>query len=175
MEIGVWRGVRAKQMIEVAARFHPVSEIRYFGFDLFEDMQEGQVRREFAKIPLAEKYVRGVLEKTGADISLFRGDTSITLPQAMAHLPGMDFIFIDGGHSIASIENDWKYAQKIMGEKSVVIFDDYWNRDDSGCKKVVDSISREDFDVQVLPLQDRVRKGDHILTINFVCVAKRLP
>lgn len=172
MEIGVWRGVRAKQMIEVAARFHPTTEIQYFGFDLFEDIEDGQVRREFAKTPLAEKYIQDVLEKTGAIIKLFRGDTSKTLPQSIAHLPTVDFVFIDGGHSIASIENDWRYVQEVIGEGSVVIFDDYWNREDSGCKKVVDSISRRDFNVQILPLQDRVHKKDGILTINFARVTK---
>jgi len=30
-------------------------------------------------------------------------------------LPKMDLVFIYGGHSIETIENDWRYTQKIMG------------------------------------------------------------
>jgi hypothetical protein len=42
----------------------------------------------------------------GAKIFLFKGDTREVLPKVVNTLPMMDFIFIDSGHSLETIEND---------------------------------------------------------------------
>ena len=131
--------------------------------------------KEFSKskIPPALEVVRGKLEKTNAEIHLYKGYTEDTLPKVVNELPKADFVFIDGGHSIETIENDWKYVQEVMDEKTIVIFDDYWNREDAGCKKVIEGIDRTKFEVEILPIQDKFEKEWGILEINFVKV-KRL-
>jgi hypothetical protein len=60
----------------------------------------------------------------GAKIFLFKGDTREVLPKVVNTLPMMDFIFIDGGHSLETMENDWRYAQVVMGLNTFVVFDE---------------------------------------------------
>jgi len=69
----------------------------------------------------------------------------------------MDIIFIDGGHSIKTIQNDWNYSKKIIHDKTVVIFDDYWNIESAGCNRVIDSIDRSEFSVEILQPTDKFK------------------
>lgn len=176
MEIGTWNGEHALRMIEEAKKNFPPGEIQYYGFDLFELLDDKMASKEFStsKIPPSLEIVREKLAKTNAEIHLYKGDTRNTLPKVVNELPKVDFVFIDGGHSIEAIQNDWKYVQKFMDEKTIVIFDDYWNRDDAGCKKVVEGIDKTKFEVRILPIQDKFKKEWGILKINFVQVKKRI-
>lgn len=174
MEIGTWNGRRAEKMILTAAGFRPASEVEYYGFDLFELMTPEIHKQELSKKPPTLQEVKSRLEQTGAKIYLFRGFTQETLPAAAGKLPKMDLIFIDGGHSIETITNDWTYARQLMDKKTVVIFDDYYfDRDDVGAKKVVESIDRSEYEVSILPRRDRFLKPWGILSINFVQVQKK--
>ncbi|MBA7507589.1 hypothetical protein ES706_06309 [subsurface metagenome] len=177
MEIGTWNGEHALQMIEEAKRNFPPEEVQYYGFDLFELLDSETASKEFSKskIPPALEIVKEKLEKTNAEIDLYQGDTRETLPRVVNELPKMDFVFIDGGHSIEAIQNDWTYTQKVMDEKTIVIFDDYWNRDDAGCKRVVEGIDKTKFEAKILPIQDKFKGelGMRELEINFVQVKKR--
>lgn len=172
MEIGTWNGSHALQMIEETKKNFPPEEIEYYGFDLFELLEDKTTLEEFAKIPPTLETVRKKLEKTKAKVRLYEGFTKETLPKVVDELPKMDFVFIDGGHSIETIENDWKYVQKVINRETVVIFDDYWNRDDAGCKKIIENIDRTKFEVKILPIQDRFKKKRGVLRINFVQVKR---
>ena len=174
MEIGTWNGDHALQMIEKAKRYSLSNKIHYYGFDLFELLGSETTLKEFAKIPPTLEVVTKKLQKANANIYLYKGYTKDTLPKVINELPKMDFVFIDGGHSLETIENDWKYVQKVMNEKTIVIFDDYWNREDAGCKKVVEEIDKTEFDVKILPIQDEFKKEWGILKINFVQVRRRV-
>lgn len=155
LEIGVWHGDRAEQMIRAMSKHHPLSLIHYYGFDLFEDLTHEQLKTEFSKMPLPMKDVQEKLEKTGAHIHLFKGNTHETLPREIKHIPHIDFIYIDGGHHPDTIAHDWKYALQRMHQNTVVIFDDLWqNRDDAGCKSVIEKIDRTQYNVAVLKPQD---------------------
>ena len=171
MEIGTWNGEHALQMIQVAKKIH-VTGVEYYGFDLFELLDNEVYLEEVSKRPPTLKEVKNKLEKTGCKINLFQGDTRDILPKVVKNLPKMDFIFIDGGHSIETIENDWKCAQQLMTNDTVLIFDDYWNRSDVGCKKVIEKIDKIKFNVEILPVQDKFIKKWGILKINFVRVQK---
>jgi len=171
MEIGTWNGEHALQMIQVAKKFHG-TEVEYYGFDLFELLDKEIYLKEIAKNPPTLKEVIINLKKTNCKINLFQGDTREILPKVVKNLPKMDFIFIDGGHSIKTIENDWKCAQQLMTNNTVLIFDDYWNRSDLGCKKVIEKINKIKFNVEILPIQDKFIKRWGILKINFVRVQK---
>jgi hypothetical protein len=173
MEIGAWRGVRALEMIEEAGKNHSPKKVEYYGFDLFELLDRKTSLKEFSTPPPSLHEIKSKLEKTGAEIHLYRGYTKDTLPEVINELPVMDFIYIDGGHSIETIKNDWGYAQKVMDENTIVIFDDYWNRDDAGCKKIIEGIDTDKFESKILPIQDKFKKDWGTLKINFVKVTRK--
>jgi len=174
MEIGTWSGQNALKMIKAAAVHRPASEIYYYGFDLFESMTEDIYLAEVSKRPPSQEEVQRLLEATGANIKLFVGDTNVVLSQVLPQLPAPDFVFIDGGHSISTIQNDWDLIKPELSEKSVVIFDDYWsNRVDAGCKVIVDSIDTAQFDVKILSPTDHYHnKTFGRLDINFAKVSR---
>jgi len=172
MEIGIWNGVHALQMIKEAKKHSSSKEIQYYGFDLFELLDDRTSLKEFSSPSPSLETVWRKLEKTGAEVHLYKGYTQDTLPKAIGELPKMDFVYIDGGHSLETIKNDWKYVQEVMDKNTIVIFDDYWNRDDAGCKKVIESMDKTRFEVKILPIQDRFKKEWGILKINFAQVKK---
>ena len=172
MEIGTWNGRHALQMIKEAQKNSSPEEIEYYGFDLFELLDSETYLKEFSKAPPTLETVRETLQQTNAKIYLYKGYTIDTLPKVINELPKMDFVFIDGGHSIETIQNDWKYVQEVMADKTTVIFDDYWNREDAGCKRVIEGIDKTKFEVKILPIQDKFKKEWGILKINFVQVNK---
>jgi predicted O-methyltransferase YrrM len=174
MEIGTWNGRRAAQMIASAKKFHPAPEVEYYGFDLFEQMTEAVNQSELSKKPPTKDEVEAILSDTGAKIFLYRGFTQNTLPEVVDKLPKMDLIFIDGGHSLPTITNDWNYCSRLMDKNTVVIFDDYYyDRNDVGCKRIVEGIDPKEFAVSILPRKDRFRKTWGVLSINFVRVEKK--
>ncbi len=179
MEVGVWNGNRAEQMIETAKKFWPASEVTYYGFDLFEEMIKELMTKEVVGdasklnvLPFMQE-IKKKLSKTGSHIKLFKGNTLEILPKVVHSLPKMDFIFIDGGHSIQTITSDWYYAEHLMHKDSIVIFDDYYfDKDDIGAKSVVEKIDKSRFDVKILPIRDRFNNKGGLLSINFVRVKR---
>ncbi len=160
-------------MITEAKKFHPAEAINYYGFDLFEEMKEETFVKEISKNPITEEQTKIKLGETGANIDLFKGYTSSTLPQAFPLLPKMDFIFIDGGHSLDTVANDWQWCERLMHDNTVVIFDDYWNRDDAGAKPIIENLDRNKYEVAILNPQDKFKKDWGVLEINFVRVQRK--
>lgn len=154
IEIGVWDGEQSLMMINEARKIHG-SNVEYYGFDLFEDLDEELYQKEVTKRPSSLEEVRRRLEKAGCTVRLFPGSTLSTLSGNIDELPEMDLIFIDGGHSIETIQNGWDHARRLMSQSTFVLFDDYWSRDDAGCRKVVERTEPSEYDVEVLPIQDR--------------------
>lgn len=139
MEIGTWNGDHAKQMINAALHFHP--EVKYIGFDLFENITEEIIIQEQSK--KVKAFFQEVASKLtairGADIELRVGFTKDTIP--LCPTQEIDFIFVDGGHSPETIRNDWNNIQRFIHSKTVIILDDYWEgREDYGCKSLVDNL-----------------------------------
>jgi hypothetical protein len=159
MEIGTWTGDRALTMITLAKKYHSAKDISYYGFDLFGGMNSEIFQAEKSKWPPTQQEANRKLLSTGANIHLFQGDTMKVLPEISQTLPKMDLIFIDGGHSLETISSDWKWASKLMHDKTEVVFDDYWlGRNDAGCKLVVDGISLGEYRVDVWPIVDKFKK-----------------
>ena len=176
MEIGTWSGSRAKEMIRLAQSLRPGEQISYYGFDLFEDLTPELYAKEISKHPPSMAEVEKHLAATGAAIKLYKGNTMQTLSHSVAALPPMDFIYIDGGHSLQTIANDWRYSSEVLANNGITIFDDYWpDRTDAGCKPTVDAISRDSFSVSIMPIVDVFKNPDHgRLTIQFARVSKRI-
>ncbi len=180
VEVGVHTAARAKEMIETAARWHPASEITYFGFDLFDLMTGELLEQELSKKPLTEAQVRDILAPTGARIELFRGFSQETLPLLVEkrRREPVDFIFIDGGHAIATIQSDWDNLAAVTGPETLVLFDDYYVdcphlTDRFGCNRVLDGLDPAVFSSRVLPLVDSFGKDESRLAVALAEVARK--
>lgn len=179
MEIGVCRGHHAYQMIEIAKMFHPTEKVEYYGFDLFEDATKEILKKEFSKgKPLSYKNIQKYLGKTGAEIHLFKGYSKDTLPKFVAKMKNknkkIEFVFIDGGHSIKTIASDWSCIKEIIDSNSTIIFDDYYNNEDEikeiGCNIIIDNLDRNKYNVEILEPEDNFSKKWGILKIRMVKV-----
>lgn len=181
LEIGTYNGQHAVQMIQMAQRFQG-TRVSYFGFDLFEDITPETITKEHSKEKgyLQKDVVRTKLEKTFAGINLFKGFTSETLPKFVEwvyknKVKSIDFVFIDGGHSIETIKNDWLNVDKIIHNESVILFDDYYyDRDDLGCKNLIDSLDKTKFNIEFLKPVDVFQKENWLQKTQIVKVTKIL-
>jgi predicted O-methyltransferase YrrM len=178
VEIGTWNGVHAEQMILTAAAHADVARVRYRGFDLFEDLTDEQLKREFSKRPPAYETVLERLRATGADVALIRGNTRITLPQSGVVLSAADLVFIDGGHSIETITADWDAVRAAMRPDTIVIFDDYYPDPEPalsglGCQSIVDRLDRSTYEVEVLPTMDAFPQPWGVLRVRMARVSLR--
>jgi Glycosyltransferase len=170
VEVGTWSGARAVQMIQEAAKHHPIGEVEYAGFDLFEQQTGESYRREFSKQAWPYEVVMRRLLATRAKYQLITGPTSETMKTANLH--GHDLYFIDGGHSVETITNDWGFVSQWMKVGSVAIFDDYYDNstnENIGCNKVVEQIDLSEFDVKFLPVVTETEKK---LLISMVKVTR---
>jgi hypothetical protein len=181
LEVGTYDGEHGRQLIETAALRWPRPEIQYYGFDLFEDLTETDLRREFSKRPPPQHAVQARLEATGARVHLFKGYSRETLPRLVRQTDRprhFDFVLIDGGHSHETIASDWAAVRALVGPASVVVFDDYYDNteaavQDLGCRALVDGLDRRAYDVRVLEPADRFRKEWGVLRVRMVSVQPR--
>ena len=158
MEIGTHSGIHSRHMIDTANIFHPMNRITYYGFDLFEGLTDEDFQKEFAKKPPEYSEVKQKLERTGANVNLYKGYTKDTLPKFLEENEGrkqIDFVFIDGGHSIETISLDWSYVKRIIHTNTVVIFDDYYSNKEVkdsgfGCQALIDNLDRDVYDIEIL-------------------------
>jgi predicted O-methyltransferase YrrM len=171
LEVGTWNGERALAMAEAALQVS--SKASYVGFDLFEHMTEGKSKAEFnAKTPTPETLVRGKLETfrakhLGFSYWLWKGDTRETLPRYLAESgPGsIDFVWLDGGHSVETVASDWENCRKAVRPGGVILLDDFYSQlspaflKQFGCNVLVDRLIREKCDVTLLPVKDPVVGG----------------
>lgn len=175
MEIGTHDGENAIHMIKAAAAQVPENQVRYYGFDLFEELTQDIKDQEFSypkSSPMAE--VRKKIKSgTKARVSLIKGNTKETLPKAIGTLPGMDLIYIDGGHSIETIRNDWGHALKLMGDSTVVFMDDYFSEMAFiGCKFLLGELDPKEYTAEILPTTDTYRQPWGDLKTQLVVIQK---
>lgn len=141
MEIGTWNGNHAEQMIRCALKYN--KPIEYYGFDLFEKITDSEIEIEKSKsIKSSFKEVNSKLSKlNNTIINLCVGYTKDTIPSLKTK--PFDFIFVDGGHSLPTIQTDWNNLQRfIVPNKTLTILDDYWIDDyTAGCAKLVSFLS----------------------------------
>lgn len=159
VEIGVYDGKHAVQMIETAQIYH--KEVTYYGFDLFEEITPEIIQKEFSKPKIfSEKVVRNELEKTKANIYLYKGFSRATLPFFVSLNKKVDFIFLDGGHSVDTIHTDWSCIENILclNPHCIVLLDDYYpsSNKEIGCKKLIDSLNQEKYNIKLLTPVDTV-------------------
>lgn len=176
VEIGVFDGIHARRMIETAQIYN--DEVDYWGFDLFEEFDATKAVEGFSKIPPSIQEVAERLKPTGANWTLYRGDSRETLPANLHALKGADFVFIDGGHSLDVIEADWSNIQQIMSPDTIVVFDDYYIDpapivERLGCNALIESLDRNVYDVAYLEPVDSFQKQWGVLNIQMVMVTRK--
>ena len=149
IEVGVYNGRRAVELIETAKIFN--KKIKYYGFDLFEDFykKKNLISKESSKFPISKKKIERKINFL-KDIKLIKGNTRNTLLKFSKKIKKVDFVFLDGGHSIKTIKSDWKYAERMISSNSIVVFDDYYEtidnlKDKFGCNKVIDNLSNKKY------------------------------
>lgn len=172
IEIGVYRGVRAKEMIQAAQIFN--KNIEYFGFDLFEMINKKIQRKELSKIPYSKKDIKNNLSKY-AKVRLFKGYTSKTLDKLKNKK--VDLIFIDGGHRLDTIKNDWYKSIKFQKKNTIIIFDDYYLDNKKiirnfGCNLVVNKIDEKKYSKKLFFFTDRFVHLKQRLNIKMVLLKK---
>lgn len=182
LEVGVYRGGRAAQMIRAAMLSRPAHQITYYGFDLFEGLTSEDLRAEFSKRPSPEATVRRRLERTGARIELFKGYSQETIPRFVSDHLGVtrppDLVFLDGGHSADTVAEDWRNLEPLLGADTVVLLDDYYPEEPPelvgiGCNRLVDDLDRQRYRVEILATEDRFAKQWGELAIRMVRVSRR--
>lgn len=158
MEIGTNKGASAEIICREALKYH--DKVHYIGYDLFEDATvETDAREGNGKSHGVEAQVRERLSKIeGLTFELVRGDTRKTLHGTENDV---DFVFIDGGHSVETIRGDYEAVKN----SRLIVFDDYYTEGADlskvGCNSVLEGVPHE-----VLPAQDN-SKG---LGIRFAVV-----
>ena len=176
MEIGVFDAVHGRQMIDRAVRNGRL-HVEYYGFDMFEEMTAEVNELEVGKKTFAKSYsqiMEYLTRKTKAkSVKLFKGDSKVTIPEVLHNLPTMDVIFVDGGHSLGTVQSDFEYALKLSHSKTVIILDDYYPGDYSkGCAFLVDTDLSKRASLNVSVLEPVDVYPDSGVTVQFVRVVK---
>ena len=149
-EIGTNDGINAVNLYQRASQYS--NDVEYFGFDLFESIDDVTFMREFSLLAPTKKEVDRFLGRKGVrKRHLFSGNTMESLPREKDRLPAMDLVFIDGGHSEETVASDWENVKHLLHEKSVVFFDDYPNW---GVGPVVDGIDSGLWDIEIMGIED---------------------
>lgn len=163
LEIGTWSGDRAMQLIQHALKFQP--KVHYIGYDLFEDAtpetdaEELNVKKHFTKERVNLRLEQLRREKNlNFTFELIKGNTRQTLKHQ-----AVDFAYIDGGHSVQTIENDYEAVKN----SKVIVFDDYYLKDEEGripdvskygANQIVDRIGAGVY----VETSDRVNGGGYV-------------
>ena len=141
IEVGLSRGIRALQMVQLAKKYYP--SVKYTGYDVF-DTKDSNWHRLVGNGKKVEgkSIIEKKLKTLTININLIQGMTSDTL---WPHPNKADFVWLDGDHRLESIRKDFESLK----ESKVIVFDDYYSTGEHdgfhiekyGCNKIV-----EDFD-----------------------------
>jgi predicted O-methyltransferase YrrM len=190
VEVGTWNGLRAIELARAALRRN--AAVTYHGFDLFEELTDEQLEAELSKRPPpraeVEDRLRAFQEKVARrgrllqsrrrsfDFHLHPGDTHESLPAFRERSSGFeaDFVFIDGGHKIETIENDWAHTHPLISKRGAVFLDDYYGNQELakefGCNSLLERLRGDpSWQVELLP------ESDEIPDIGPIQIAKVTP
>ena len=160
VEVGTWNGDNAVRMIKQAQKYR--KKVIYIGYDLFEDASADTDAAELnVKAHNAVDAVQAKILQAcpGAEIQLIKGNTRDTLTHVAA-----DLCFIDGGHSVETIANDYERCK----HSRVVVLDDFYVNDAEGkCPDTeiygCNSLVRGIRGAMVLPLGGKVAGGGLVM------------
>lgn len=151
VEVGVFNGDRAVLMSKTALKHN--KDVEYVGYDLFEEAnhmtntEEMNAKKNHSMSYVADKLGAFQRDNIGFKFHLIKGNTRETLGGKTIEA---DFAYIDGGHTVETIRNDYDALKTCP----VVVFDDYYkdsefDLDKVGCNKLIEELGGE-----VLPSTD---------------------
>jgi len=157
LEVGTWNGTRAIEMLNVAPE-----GCKYYGFDLFEDATPETDREEMNV--KSHHYVDRIQERlSGYDATLYRGNTRWTLAEFNEPV---DFVWLDGGHSVETIQSDLDNVLRVATPEARIFLDDYYtgpiDTTKFGCNSIVEKYRHE-----VLPQRDPVSGGGWVQMVRL--------
>jgi hypothetical protein len=178
VEVGTWTGGRAEELVSAALRRSRT--VTYHGFDLFEALTEEELRAELSKRPPSKASVEMRLlrfqrrvsllsalrpwRRRRFDFVLHQGYTRDTLPVFREANPNFraQFIFIDGGHSIDTVRDDWENCSLIVDAHGAIFLDDFYGNAEVaerfGCNKLIEILGADPaWNVTVLPETDEIQ------------------
>lgn len=140
IEVGLARGIRAFQMIQLAKKYN--ADIKYTGYDVFDTKDSswhklvGNGKKVESKLIIEKK-----LKILTNNIKLVQGMTSDTL---WPYPNKADYVWLDGDHRLNSIKKDFEALKK----SKVIVFDDYYSTGEHdgfhiekyGCNKIVETL-----------------------------------
>ena len=114
------------------------------------------------------------LRNVSTNINLYKGNTKITLKNNLNNKK-INFIFIDGGHSIKTISNDWKNCIKFLNKETTIVFDDYYVSNHKiikkfGCNNLINNLCKKKYHIKVLPFTDYFQLMEKKTGIKMVLV-----
>lgn len=116
-EFGIWNGERAVELIKRAQKHRP--DVEYAGVDLFEEGTPELDKLESNAKPRckADEVQQKIKAETGLDCMIIRGNSRDLKTPVVA-----DLVFIDGGHSVETIANDYELSKA----SKIIVFDDVY-------------------------------------------------
>ena len=171
LEVGTYDGRNAAELAAYLAKEKDGIVLRYYGFDMWEDMTEEIWKVEISKRrrPPSREYVAKFLVGKVGSFQLIQGDTRYTL--LAAAIPKVDLIFIDGGHSAETVSSDFAAASGMLEDGGVIVMDDWYsNRDDVGARVVTDNLAK--MNEWVVEVGDDYDKGKDGLQIHQAKVTR---
>lgn len=155
LEIGVFDGRNAAHMIRAS------TATCYWGVDLFaphsSELRDREISQGYDRPPskkIVEASIRARCPNIG--VTLTQGDSRGVLPLLVPILPQMDFIYVDGGHSLETIRSDWEAVQPLLSKDGVVFFDDvFTGRKDVGALFLTEVLDSRYWEWKVLEPADQ--------------------
>ena len=145
IEVGLAKGIRAFQMVQLAKKYNP--DVKYTGYDVFDTKDPswhrlvGNGKKVVSKLIIEKK-----LKILTNNISLVQGMTSDTL---WPYPNKADYVWLDGDHRLNSIKKDFE----ALKESKVIVFDDYYSTEEHngfhikkyGCNKIVETFDENEI------------------------------
>ena len=165
LEVGVFHGVTARNICELLHKIHK-DDFRYIGLDLFEENDENKsevipntVFNNPLKVfyfkyikkqnPYSKEAVEDLLKKFKNNINLIKGNSNLILKKI--DMSKIDYVFLDGGHSYATVKNDLECCLDVINTNGIVMCDDYNFGHLPDVKKAIDEFVRANgFKCQIL-------------------------
>lgn len=164
LEVGTWNGKHAVKMLNAALKHH--KKVQYYGYDLFEDF-DTPLDEFCPKTPAVYNQVKRLLSKYNA--TLVRGNTRDTLKNTPPPQNSIDFVWLDGGHSLETINSDWENIQHCIHKDTVILLDDYYQdsavAENYGCRQLIKSLDKQRWDIDILPESDDIQGGINVVRI----------
>ena len=123
VHFGVFDAVLSAKMVAVAKSLGRTN-IEFYGFDMFEDMTQHVNHYEYGPTKLASSRedARKRITAAGASkVQLVKGDSKLTVPQAVSSIGLAAVVVIDGGASPETVAHDFVNALNFSYEKTKIV------------------------------------------------------